>query len=119
MTKDSQGTYKSEIEKNITFIRENIKKELRDQDYTYESFASLFNKTGGWFSNIVNGHRKISIDLLYAIAEKLNIEPASLLPGANPGKLPTFEEYLKSIIDEHTEEKLKKFKEELEKHFKK
>lgn len=119
MTKQSSGPHESETDKNIVLIRKNIKKELRNQGYTYESFASLFKKTGGWFSNIVNGYRKISIELLYTIAEKLNIDPASLLPGGNPAELPTFEEYLKSIIDEHTKDETRKiFKEEIEKYFK-
>ena len=119
MTKNSSGPHESEIAKNVILIRKNIKKELKSQGYTYESFALLFKKTGGWFSNIVNGYRKISIDLLYAIAEKLNIDPASLMPGGNPVELPTLEDYIKSIIDEHMEDKARKTcKEEIEKHSK-
>lgn len=119
MTKSSSDPSESEVGKNIALIRDNIKKELKSQGYTYASFALLFKKTGGWFGNIVNGYRKISVDLIYEIAEKLNINPTSLLPGRNPKEQPTLEDYIKSIVDDHTEETIRKiFKEEIENYFK-
>lgn len=118
MTKYIDDLPDSFLVKNLEFVRKRIKEEVKSQGYTYESFAQLFKKTESWFSHMVNGYRKITIDTLLEIAKKLNINPASLLPGENPEELPTFEEYIKSIIDDHTDAKLKIFKEELEKHFK-
>jgi len=119
MTKYIDDLPDSLLAKNLTFVRKRLKEEVKRQGYTYESFALLFKKTEAWFSHMVNGYRRITIDALLEIAEKLNINPASLLPGENPGELPTFEDYIKSIIDEHMEDKARKTcKEEREKYSK-
>ena len=107
------------MDRNLEYVRKRIKEEVKSRGYTYESFASLFKKTEAWFSHMVNAHRKITLEALFEIAQKLGIDPASLLPGVNPNKKPEFEEYIKSIIDDHMDEKLKKFKEELEELIKK
>lgn len=87
---------------------EKIKKEVKNQKFTYESFASLFGKTEGWFSHIMTGRTKLTIPLLYEIADKLGVNPASLLPGTNPEKRPEFEEYIRNIIREEIEKALEK-----------
>ena len=123
MTKYIDDLPDSVLVRHLEFIRKRIKEEIKSQGYTYETFALLFKKTEAWFSHMVNGHRRITIDTLLEIAEKLNINPASLLPGGNPKELPTFEDYIKSIIDEHIENTARKkceeaCKEEIEKHLK-
>ena len=94
-------------------ILDNIKAELKLQNITYEKFAELFGRKQGWFSHIMT---KRTISLLYEIAEKLGVSPASLLPGENPIEKPDFEEYVTSIIDEHLRKILQ---EEIEKALKK
>ena len=119
MTKYIDDLPDSLLTKNLAFVRKRLKEEVKRQGYTYEAFALLFKKTEAWFSHMVNGYRKITIDTLLEIAEKLNINPASLLPGDNPVELPTFEDYIKSIIDDHTKDEAKKIiKEEIENYFK-
>lgn len=85
-----------------------IKKEVKKQKFTYEKFASLFGKTEGWFSHIMTGRTKLTIALLYEIADKLEIDPASLLPSGNPEAKSKFEEYIRSIVQEEIEKAIKK-----------
>jgi len=91
----------------LDFIRNRIKSEVKKAGFTYESFARLFNRTEGWFSNIVNKHRGISVEILLEIAEKLNINPHSLLPEASGEEAPqSFEEYIESKTMDVFEKKI-------------
>ena len=58
--------------------------------------------------NYKRGREALSINLLYEIADKLGIDPASLLPGRNPEQKPEFEEYIRDIVREEIEKALKK-----------
>lgn len=92
-------------------VIDKIKRELKKQKFTYESFAKLFGKTEGWFSHIMTGRTKLTVKLLYDIAEKLNIESASLLPNIEEERNPkTFDEYIwhsiKGKLDEYIDKKI-------------
>lgn len=112
------GTTKYEEELTpLDFIRNRIKSEVKKAGFTYESFAQLFDRTEGWFSNVVNGQRGLSIQLLLGIAEKLGIDPRSLLPNISGEEAPkSFEEYIESIMMDVFEKKIiPRIKEELKK----
>ena len=94
-------------------IIDNIKSELKNQKFTYEFFAKLFDKTEGWFSHIMTGRTKLTVKLLFDIAKQLDVDPASLLPNPdNPIPRMSFDEYIwfaiKEKLDKHIDEKLKK-----------
>lgn len=56
----------------------------------------------------MTGRTKLTIDLIYDIAEKLEIDPASLLPERTDSEPKiSFEEYIRRIIKDEFE-KLKK-----------
>lgn len=104
---------------NIDDILRLIDVELKRRGWFRTDLAEALGRSDAWLSKIMNKKRGISIQALLDIANALNVDPASLLPGENPAELPTFEEYLKSIIDEHTKDETRKiFKEEIEKYFK-
>ena len=85
--------------KNKSPVIEPIKAELKRQGYTYESFAELFGKTEGWFGFLMTGQRRITVDLLYEIARKLNVDIKSLLPSNRQlEEKISLEEYLRGLI---------------------
>ena len=91
----------------LDFIRSRIRSEVKKAGHTYESFAHLFNRTEGWFSNIVNGRRGLNVTLLLEIAEKLGVQPASLLPDSTRSETPkSFEEYIESLMMDIFEKKI-------------
>jgi len=86
-----------------------IKAALKRQGYTYESFAGLFGKTEGWFGFLMTGQRRITIDLLYDIAEKLGIDVKSLLPSTDqPEEKLSLEELMRKIAREEIEKNKQK-----------
>lgn len=75
--------------------------------------ARRLGLSDGWISNIMRyrrGSRALTIKLLYDIAEKLDVDPASLLPDVkNPKTKIDFEEWIRSIIkDEIDKDKQEK-----------
>ena len=104
---------------NIDDILRLIDIELKRRGWFRTDLAEALGRSDAWLSKIMNKKRGISIQALLDIANALNVDPASLLPGGNPVELPTFEDYIKSIIDEHMEDKARKIcKEEREKYSK-
>jgi len=97
---------------SLNYVRTRIKSEVKKAGFTYETFANLFGRTEGWFSNIVNKHRGISVKILLEIAEKLNIPASSLLPEEKESNPSSLDDYIDLRIDKKLEE-LKKFIEEL------
>ncbi len=101
-------------------VRANLKKELKKRKLTYDEFARQFGKTEGWFSHIMTGRRKLTVELIYEIAEKLKVEPSSLFPEhpTNPG-FPAFEEFIwlsiKGKLDSYLDEKFSELLETLKK----
>lgn len=92
-----------------------IYKEIKKGGKSIQDFASELNTYGSKFSKMKFGEEKLSIDLLYEIAKKLNINPVSLLPKVdNPRHKPDFEDFIWGIIEEridkYLDEKLKKTK---------
>jgi len=97
---------------SINHVRTRIKSEVKKAGFTYETFAKLFGYTEGWFSNIVNEHRGISVEILLEIAKKLNIPASSLLPEEAQKNPESLDEYIDLRIDKKLEE-LKRFMEKL------
>jgi len=65
----------------------------------------------------MRGKRSLNVNLLLEIAEKLGVQPASLLPDSSSKEMPkSFEEYIESIIMDVFEEKIiPRIKKELKK----
>lgn len=97
---------------SLNHVRTRIKSEVKKAGFTYETFANLFGFTEGWFSNIVNNHRRLSVKILLEIAEKLNIPASSLLPNEEQKNPESLDEYIDLRIDKKLEE-LKQFMKKL------
>lgn len=96
---------------DLEVVCNKIKRLLKEKGLTYESFAKeYFHKTEGWFSHIMNKKRRFTVDVLFEIAEKLDVDPASLLPGKDSPK--TLDDYIDLRVDKKLEE-LKQFMEKL------
>lgn len=78
--------------------------ELSKKGWNRKKLAQALNKTESWLSNIMNKRRGLSAQTILDIANALQINPASLLPGNNPTIKPEFEEYIKSIMKNDIEE---------------
>ncbi len=102
----------------------NVKGELKKKGLTYESFARLFKHGPSWIGLKMTGDREFSVRLLFEIAEILNINPSSLLPGGNPAPKLELEDYIIQVAKKGVREDMKNdirliVREEIEKALKK
>ena len=101
----------NKIDINTQNVLERIRQVLDRQGLKDKEFAALLGRSAPGISLIMAGKRRITIDVLYAIAEKLNVDVHSLLPSKDqPGERISFEQYLRRLIREEIEEILEKKK---------
>lgn len=63
------------------YIGSNIGNYLKEvKEISQKDFADSIEMNRATLSNIISGRQQISIHLLYKIANKLNVQPADLLP---------------------------------------
>ena len=75
-----------------------IEAAMRDRDFNKAKLARALNKSRGWASQLMKNQINISVQTLLEIAEVLNINASSLLPGSNPKPSGlSFEEYIRQI----------------------
>jgi hypothetical protein len=79
-----------------------IEEAMRKKNFNRAKLASALNKSRGWASQLMKNKINISVQTLLDIARVLDIDPASLLPGSNPGSSAlSLEEYIRQIcVDE-------------------
>jgi len=85
-----------------------IKEAIKAKGWKPVRLAREFGYSDAWISNIMKGKRSLDVNTLIKIAEILDIDPASLLPGTNPEKKPAFDEYIRNIVREEIEKAVKK-----------
>ena len=101
----------SDIEKE--FIDNIFKLAFEKRGWQQGQFAKELGLTAGWASNVKKykrGRGALSINFLYEVADKLGVDPASLLPGTNPEERPDIDEYIRQMVREEIEKALKKNK---------
>lgn len=89
--------------------------EIHKRGWKRKNLVKALDKSDAWLSKIMNKKRGLSLQILFDIAEVLEIDPASLLPKLNnPKPRLSFDEYIwfaiKEKLDKHIDEKLKKIK---------
>lgn len=85
-----------------------IKEALKAKGLKPVYLARKLNYSDSWSSYLMRGQRSLTINQLIKIAEILEVNPASLLPGENPDTKIEFEEYLREIIREEIKKAIKK-----------
>lgn len=89
----------NKIDINTQNVLERIRQELDRQGLKDKELATLLGRSAPGISLIMAGKRRITIDVLYAIAEKLNIDVHSLLPSKHQSQNPlSIEEYFRQLI---------------------
>ena len=85
--------------------------ELYKKGWKRGDLAKALGRGDAWLSRIMSKKRNLSAQTILDIANALDIDPASLLPGHNPEIKIGFEEYLRKVIkkelNNHCEEKHK------------
>ena len=116
--KDARGL--TEIER--AFIAKVFETALEEKGWKPVDLARALGFSNGWASNIMTerrGKRSLTINLLYEIAEKLEVDPTSLLPDIKDFRpkisLEEFfwlsiKEKLDKYLDEKIEQRLKEKK---------
>ena len=91
----------------------NLNKLLKERGIKPTWLARQLGYSDGWISNIMRykrGEKAFTLRLLYDIADKLNVDPASLLPNINnPEPKITFDEYIDNRIEKKVEKILEEF----------
>jgi len=88
-------------------IIERIDAVLKAKGWKPVHLARSLGYSPGWSSYLMNGKRSLDVKMLIKIAEKLEVDPSSLLPDASGKEAPkSFEEYIESIIMEVFEKKI-------------
>jgi len=99
----------NKIDINTKNVLERIRQELDRQGLKDKELAALLGRSAPGFSLIMAGQRRITVDVLYAIAEKLNVDVHSLLPSKNQSQgAVSIEEYFRELIREEIEKVLGK-----------
>jgi len=80
------------------FVLSRIGEELKRKGLYQSHIARSLGMTNAWISKILNGKRRLSVDVLLKIADILEVDPASLLPESKHKKLMNFEEYIRAVI---------------------
>jgi transcriptional regulator with XRE-family HTH domain len=87
---------------------------IENRGWNRSKLAKEVGMSTGWMSKIMNGDIRLSVPMLLQIAEKLMVQPASLVPiidGQNKeGSIEptTFEDYCRKIIKEIVKEEVEK-----------
>ena len=69
-----------------------------------EDFARIFNYTKPMWGLYLRGKRALSVTALLKIADALEVDASTLLPGESKLNIP-FDDYIKQVIKEIVEEK--------------
>jgi len=106
MTKTTKDLSKKEKLNPKVLLK--IKESLKAKGLKPVQLARKLNYSDSWASYLMRGQRSLTINQLIKIAEILDIDPASLLPGTNPQQKPAFDEYIRNIVREEIEKAVKK-----------
>jgi len=95
---------KEETTKTSGEVLKRLKGALKKNNQKAVWLARELGYSDPWISQIMSGKRALTVNMLLKIAEKLKIDPTSLLP-ADEDKIPdiSFEEYIRRIVKEEIE----------------
>lgn len=89
-------------------VFDKIREALKQKGFTQKKLAERLGVSEPTVSRVMAKKRGLSVEMLIEIAEILEIDPASLVPGINPEKRPALDEYIRQIVQEEIEKALKK-----------
>lgn len=88
-------------------ILERIENALKAKGWKPVHLGRALGFSDTWAHNLMKGKRGLNVNMLIKIAEKLDINPASLLPNiSGEGAPKSFEEYIESIMMDIFEKKI-------------
>ena len=112
-TKAIRGSSIKTDERVLAKIKETIRE--KGKGWSPARLGRELGFSSTWGNYMIKGERRLSVNMLLEIAEKLNVDPASLLPRPdNPRLRLSLDEYIwfaiKEKLDKYIDEKLKKIK---------